>query len=47
LIANTPEYVEVEMFVPKEACGQIIGKGGQNIKEMCSLSGMMKCFYFK
>lgn len=39
MIADTPKYVETEMFVPAETCGRIIGKGGQNIREMSSTSG--------
>jgi len=39
IIAETPKYVETEVFVPSDTCGRIIGKGGQNIREMCSVSG--------
>lgn len=39
IIANTPKHVETEMFVPQESCGRIIGKGGQSIRELCSVSG--------
>lgn len=39
IIAETPKYVETEVFVPTDTCGRIIGKGGQSIREMCSVSG--------
>jgi len=39
IIAETPKYNETELFVPAETCGRIIGKGGLNIREMCSISG--------
>eukprot|EP00111_Clytia_hemisphaerica_P009297 TCONS_00027297-protein len=39
IISDTPEFITAEVFVPQEACGQIIGKSGQSIREMCSISG--------
>jgi transcription antitermination factor NusA-like protein len=39
IIAETPKYNEEELFVPGDTCGRIIGKGGQNIREMCAISG--------
>lgn len=40
IIAETPKYVETEVVVPTDTCGRIIGKGGQNIRDMCSASGI-------
>lgn len=39
IVANAPKYVDLEMFIPQEACGHVIGKGGQNIREICDVSG--------
>lgn len=45
IIANTPKHVETEMFVPQESCGRIIGKGGQSIRELCSVSGKFYLYF--
>ena len=34
LIAELPRYEEIEMFVPENACGYLIGKNGATIKEI-------------
>ena len=44
IIKDIPEHIETEIFVPPESCGQIIGKGGQNIREMCNISGIYILF---
>ena len=44
LIAETPVFVKVEVLVPQEACGRIIGRGGQTIREMSNISGLSRQF---
>uniref|UniRef100_T2M2Z5 Tudor and KH domain-containing protein n=1 Tax=Hydra vulgaris TaxID=6087 RepID=T2M2Z5_HYDVU len=39
LILEAPPIIEAEILVPQSSCGRIIGKGGQNIREMCNTSG--------
>ncbi|XP_065662077.1 tudor and KH domain-containing protein isoform X2 [Hydra vulgaris] len=39
LILEAPPILETEILVPQSTCGRIIGKGGQNIREMCNTSG--------
>ncbi|CAF0782804.1 unnamed protein product [Rotaria sordida] len=34
LIADLPQYQQIEMFIPDYACGYIIGKNGSNIKDI-------------
>ena len=34
LIADLPQYQQIEMFIPEQACGYIIGKNGSHIKEI-------------
>lgn len=38
LIADLPRYEEIEMFVPENACGYLIGKNGVTIKEIRDVS---------
>ena len=38
-LAEQPVVRTDEVFVPQRACGRIIGKGGQNIRQMSSMSG--------
>ena len=44
LIAETPVLIKVEVLVPQAACGRIIGRGGQTIREMSSVSGLLRLF---
>lgn len=44
LISEAPETVTDEIFVPKHACGIIIGKGGRSIKDLCKTSGNQPFF---
>ena len=39
VIAQQPVITTEEVYVPKEACGRIIGRGGQSIRQMCRISG--------
>lgn len=39
IIAEQPVIKTEDIFVPQRACGRIIGKGGQTIRHMCSVSG--------
>lgn len=39
VIAMQPVIVVEEVYVPKQACGRIIGRGGQNIRQMSRISG--------
>lgn len=39
IIAEQPVIRTEEIFVPQRACGRIIGKGGQTIRHLCSISG--------
>ena len=39
IIAEQPVIRTEEIFVPQRACGRIIGKGGQTIRNMSSVSG--------
>jgi len=39
IIAEQPVIRTEEVFVPQRACGRIIGKGGQTIRNMSSVSG--------
>ena len=39
IIAEQPVIRTEEIFIPARACGRIIGKGGQTIRNMSSLSG--------
>lgn len=34
IIADLPQYQQVEMFIPDNACGYLIGKNGSNIKDI-------------
>ncbi|CAF4715668.1 unnamed protein product [Rotaria sp. Silwood1] len=34
LIADLPQYQQIEIFIPDYACGYIIGKNGSNIKDI-------------
>lgn len=34
LIADLPEYKQIEMFIPENMCGYLIGKNGSHIKEI-------------
>ena len=38
-ISEIPKVIETEILVPQGACGHIIGKGGDNIRELSSISG--------
>lgn len=40
LISEIPKVIEDEMLIPEETCGRIIGKGGQNIRELRSITGI-------
>ena len=44
LIAETPVLIKVEVVVPQAACGRIIGRGGQTIREISSVSGLLRQF---
>ena len=39
VLSELPVIVTEEIFVPQRACGRIIGKGGQNIRDMGRVSG--------
>lgn len=39
IIAEQPVIRTEEVFIPQRACGRIIGKGGQTIRNMSSISG--------
>ena len=39
IIAEQPVIRTEEVYVPQRACGRLIGKGGQTIRHMCSVSG--------
>ena len=39
LISEVPKTITAEMFVPSGACGIIIGRRGDNIREMVNASG--------
>jgi len=39
IIAETKKQNVEDLYVPGDACGRIIGKGGQSIREMCTISG--------
>ena len=39
IIAEQPVLRTEEVFIPQRACGRIIGKGGQTIRNMSSISG--------
>jgi len=39
IIAETAAFLSEDIFVPSEYCGRIIGKGGNNIRTMCSVTG--------
>jgi len=39
IIAEQPVIRTEEIFIPQRACGRIIGKGGQTIRHLCSISG--------
>ena len=43
IIAEQPVIRTEDIFVPQRACGRIIGKGGQTIRHMCSVSGRFIC----
>lgn len=43
IIAEQPVIRTEEIFIPQRACGRIIGKGGQTIRHMCSVSGWHVC----
>lgn len=45
IIAEQPVIRSEDVFVPQRTCGRIIGKGGQTIRHMCSVSGKFKCLY--
>lgn len=38
LIADLPQYEQIEMFVPENVCGYLIGKNGSAIKEIRDIS---------
>ena len=44
IIAEQPIIRTEEVFVPQRACGRIIGKGGQTIRNMSSVSGKGICY---
>lgn len=44
IIAEQPIIRTEEVFVPQRACGRIIGKGGQTIRNMSSVSGKGFCY---
>lgn len=47
IIAEQPVIRTEEVYVPQRACGRIIGKGGQTIRHMCSVSGeSISCVHF-
>ncbi|CAF0795568.1 unnamed protein product [Didymodactylos carnosus] len=39
MIADMPEYKEIELFIPEKSCGYIIGKGGACIREIRETTG--------
>lgn len=41
IIAETKKQNVEDLYVPGDACGRIIGKGGQSIREMCTISGRL------
>lgn len=43
IIAEQPVIKTENIFVPQRACGRIIGKGGQTIRHMCTVSGEHIC----
>ena len=45
IIAEQPVIRTEEVYVPQRACGRIIGKGGQTIRNMSSVSGTSICYY--
>lgn len=47
IIAEQPVIRTEEIFIPQRACGRIIGKGGQTIRHMCSVSGGFVCLMFR
>lgn len=47
IIAEQPVIRTEEIFIPQRACGRIIGKGGQTIRHMCSVSGELVCSVFR
>lgn len=47
IIAEQPVIRTEEIFIPQRACGRIIGKGGQTIRQLCSISGGHGCFMFR
>lgn len=47
VIAEQPVIRSEEVFVPQHACGRIIGKGGQTIRHMSSVSGKVTFIYFR
>ena len=34
LIADLPQYLNIEMFIPENMCGYLIGKNGSNFKQI-------------
>ena len=34
LIADLPQYDQIEMFIPENVCGYLIGRNGSHIKEI-------------
>ena len=47
IIAEQPVIRTEEIFIPQRACGRVIGKGGQTIRHMCSVSGEHVCSMFR
>jgi len=47
IIAEQPVIRTEEIFIPQRACGRVIGKGGQTIRHMCSVSGGLVCSMFR
>lgn len=39
IIQNQPIIETYEMFIPQKACGKIIGKGGEVVQQMQTISG--------
>ena len=47
LISEVPKVMKSEMFVPDGACGVIIGKKGNNIRELVNASGRLHSIEYR